>query len=363
MKKKWWSLIWGLMVVLGLLAACSTAPTEPTEMGWMDWPVPELADPDRFTIELFAVFDETIEGGIADDAFQMVFSHGEHGFPVGMFVSGGPGSEDRIFFIDENAEIRPFALGFHSSEGMVFARGQYGEGLLIAEPRENRIQRLLADGTVETFTELGTSPFGPMGIVYGPHDEFLYAADGLGHQILQVNPDGTSTAFARVPELDDVPEDVTLFIPAKDVIADPESYFGGVLLTSSFTFGPRQSGLDRVFAISADGEILNTVVEGLTGIELIEPAPGGIYGEGYYIATLGTYQPRPDGTVLRLSPDGDLEEVVTGINAVHVAFDTEGILGGGMFILEMDVSGELRRQQNLPADEGPSRIWRVTPVE
>jgi hypothetical protein len=60
-----------------------------------------------------------------------------------------------------------------------------------------------------------------------------------------------------------------------------------------------------------------------------------------------------DGGVFTLDPNGTLTPFVTGLDATHVVFDTQGILGGGMFIADQD--------EALDGSK-PNTIWRVTAI-
>ena len=204
--------------------------------------LPRPADPDAFAVDRFATFDG-LEGGLADDAFQLLFSTGERDVPPGLFVSGGSGSDDRLFLLGPDGGIRVFATGFTGSEGMVHATGDYGEGLLVAEPRETRIRRVLPDGTVRAFASVGTDPFGPAGLAYGPHDGRLYATDFTGRRILRVTPDGEATEFATYPDPGEVPDGVLVGPDAKALVADAGGRYGGTFLAGQhgYLLGKRES--------------------------------------------------------------------------------------------------------------------------
>jgi hypothetical protein len=139
---------------------------------------PILTDPDKYQIELFADFS-TLDPPL--DAFQMTVTNGENGFDAGMYVTSGPASGtlgNRLVRVDRDRSVTVVKEGIQNAETLIFAQGDYGDGILICEPFDRRIRRLLPDGTLTTFAEnASTPPFGPSTFAYGP-DGFLYATDG-----------------------------------------------------------------------------------------------------------------------------------------------------------------------------------------
>jgi hypothetical protein len=134
--------------------------------------------------------------------FQLTISSGQNGFAPGLYVTSGPLAgprSDRLFRVDATGQVSVVMDGFNSNESLVFAQGAYGDGLLISEPREQRILRLLSDGTISTFATLGTAPFGPADITYGD-DGMLYTTDFAGNRILRLLPDGSSTVYGSVSQ-------------------------------------------------------------------------------------------------------------------------------------------------------------------
>src|SRR5690606_20171841 len=108
------------------------------------------------------------------------------------------------------------------------------------------------------------------------------------------------------------------------------------------------SGPDAIFSVSSSGTI-TPLATGLNGVELLTLGPGGVFSEDLFLATLGT-RFNSDGAIYTLSPDGALTPFMTNIDAIHVAFDTEGVLGGGMFV------------SDLTQRAGSGKICRVTPT-
>jgi hypothetical protein len=104
--------------------------------------LPHLPDPTRFHLELYA--DLAPLG--RPKAFQLTIAQGESRFPDGLYVTTGPAGDDRsdrLLYLDDARVLHVLAEGLHSNETMVFARGPYGEGILISEPLDQTITRLL----------------------------------------------------------------------------------------------------------------------------------------------------------------------------------------------------------------------------
>ena len=328
---------------------------------------PILTNPDEYKIELFADFSSLAP---PLDAFQMTITSGENGFEAGMYVTSGPSMGtlgDRLVRVDSQGAVTVVKEGLRNSETLVFAKGDYGDGILITEPFDRRIRRLLPDGTLTTFATIPPTDaaFGPSTLAYGP-DNFLYATDGASTEIskgsrdiLKINPDGTTEVFASIPEVPDCPACIVQVQSALDYISINDAgqwQRGGGFVSGTFSVsipGSGPLGLDALYSISLDGRATK-LVDGLSAIELIELGPGSSFGWDLYVATLGSFPvddaTRGNGAVYTLAPDGTLSEFLTNINAIDVAFDTEGILGGGMFVTE---------GTNF---NGPGRIWRITPV-
>src|SRR5262245_26456797 len=118
---------------------------------------PILIDP-RFQVSIFG--DLAPLGRLK--AFQLTVTSGENGFPAGLYVTSGPAPDDRsdrLVRIDALGQPTVVKSGFTTNEGLLFARGAYGDGMLITEPQLQRIDRLLSDGTRPVFTNGFTPPF------------------------------------------------------------------------------------------------------------------------------------------------------------------------------------------------------------
>jgi hypothetical protein len=329
---------------------------------------PILANPDQYQIELFADFSSL---NPPLDAFQMTITNGEHDFPAGMYVTSGPAQGtlgDRLVRVDAQGTITVVKEGIRNSETLIFARGAYGDGMLISEPFDQRIRRLLPDGTLTTFADnASTPPFGSSTFAYSSNG-VLYATDGASGElsngsrdIVQINPDGTTEVFTSIPEslFPQCPQCAiqvhSALLPAS--INDAGQWQeGGGFVSGTFSVpvpGNPPLGIDALFAITSEGAVTK-LADGLNAIQLIELEPGDAFGSDLYVAEFGSFPvdeaTRGNGAVFTLAPDGTLTEFLTNINAVDVTFDTEGVLGGGMFVTE---------GTNF---NGPGRIWRITPT-
>ncbi|MFQ5940076.1 MAG: hypothetical protein ACE5KA_00030 [Nitrososphaerales archaeon] len=309
---------------------------------------PILVDPDRFKVELFADLDD-FEG--LPRAFQLTITGGENGFQKGLYVTSGPvgGIEsDRLFHVDELGSVKVVKDGFDTIDTLVFAQDQYGDGMLITEPSKLRILRLLPDGTITTFAELGTEPRGPAILTY--HEGVLYVTDASGGSILIVNPDGSSEIFASIPL-----SGLARIEGANAILFDETGRYGSGFITSTFTGDEEPTNVGAIYLVSADGKNVEELLGGLNGMEFLTFGPGGAFGSDLFVASQGT-DVIGNGVVYTMLPDGTLTPFLKGLDAVHVVFDTEGILGGGMFVSDFP-----NGPRGGPHPTG--KIWRVLPVD
>jgi len=283
-------------------------------------------------------------------AFGLHISSGENGFPAGLYVTSGPLADDRsdrLIRINPAGSMNLVLNGLVSNESLVFARGGYGDGMLITEPRNGRILRLLADGSLTPFSTGFTPPFGPAVLTYGPDpenpaNEVLYATDFSSGNVRIVRPDGSTDNFASVSAR------------AKSVVTDLTSIYGGAFVVGQFNFRANPD-TGAIFTVSADGEAVNTLVGGLNDVQLIAAGPGGVFGENFFVPSEGRDFPDPvigDGSVSILSPDGTLVPFLTNIDATSIAFDIAGVLGVPNAMYVTDIFAE--------PDGAFSKIYRVT---
>jgi hypothetical protein len=323
---------------------------------------PMVVDPTRFRIELYADF------GILPNnprAFQLLLSNGENGFQRGLYVSSdfdtvsaGQSNSARltspILRVDGPNQVSIVRDGFSSTQGLLFAQGAYGAGMLVSVPIPDlEIQRLLPDGTVTTFASLGTAPFGPSDMTY--FQGSLLVSDAVGGRLLLVAPDGTSSVFALIPLSIPPPDFVSLAEGVLTLSSSAAAEFGGPLLATSLTtplvapvFSPFQ---DSIYVVSADGLTVTPIATGLDAPLSLTEGPGGDFGLNVFVSRFGNQL--DSGQVSILNPDGSITPFVVGLNATDVVFDTQGILGGGMFIAAKPAT---------PGAELPGQIWRVTVI-
>jgi hypothetical protein len=346
-------LLAGLLLLPLAIACTATIPTAaPTPWG------PCLADPTKFKVELYEDLSR-FEGVTL--AFHLAISDGQAGFPPGLFVTTGPlpgkveipadsgrffPGSDRLLYLDGPFRGDVFASGFNSIEALIFARGAYGQGMLITEPRENRIDILRPECLLQpgpytvvnsTFaSDIGSDPFGATGLAYGFNDK-LFVADGAGGNILQVDAEGRAEFFAKIP----LATDVSLAV-VKGLLFDTSGRFGGGLVASTFTMGEAK---DAIFYVSQDGNATQAISDAdrLSMMEFITLGPGGAFGSDIFVAALGSGL-HGDGGVYTMCPDGNLVPFLTGIDPTCVVFDTDF------------------NQANEGYHDGPGRIWRITPL-
>jgi len=337
---------------------------------------PKLENPDKFEIQLCA---DLAEFGRLK-VFQLTFTNGENGFPAGLYVTSGPSGDDRsdrLIRVDQcmnkgsTQKVNIVRDGFVSNEALVFAKGPYGDGMLISAPLKQQILRLSPNGTLTNFTSVGTEPFGPVGIDFGPDPlgefpEVLFAVDFDGDRILRVDPEGNSTVFTECPsDLCGGGSSGGGGASGKWFMFDPTGRYSNGFIFSTYSFGVRDAG--AILAISPDGKNF-TLIAGqdlnggkasafsptsdlsLDGVEILAFGPGGSFGSDLYVPTIGYDGLHGEGNLLIMSPDGRLTPFITNMDATSVVFDSNGILGGGMFIA--DFNEEL----------GAGKIWRVTPA-
>lgn len=334
--------------VLGAGSGCSSQPPALS--------IPVLADPYGFEIQLVTDFSDV--PGVTKP-FQLTVTSERNGFQAGLYVTAPFSSDvsDRLLRVTEAGEVEVVADGFNTIETIVFATPEYGRGLLYTEPPEFRVGRLSDSKELATFASFDRGSWGPTFMTYGP-DGLIYVNEGSTGRVVRLHPDGSAEEFARVP----LPESrgVAVVKGGSVLAAALRERWGGQFVVGTFTWVdgdrelPRQ---DSIYVLSRDGDVVRRVVTGLSGLELMTFGPGGEFGEDLYVGTLGA-DVHGDGAVLRISADGRVEQFVSGVDAVSVAFDATGVLGGGMYLADMnnmpDVEGSTKRHSG--------RIWRVVPT-
>jgi hypothetical protein len=306
-------------------------------------PVPQMARPDVFKVELFS--DLRQFGRLK--AFQLTISAGEQGFPPGLYVTSGPSKDDRsdrIVRLDGKGQASIVASGLMSNEAMVFARGAYGSGMLVAEPLRSRIVRVMPDGKVSEFSKTGTAPFGAAGLFYDASGQLL-VTDFSGSGVVKVSADGSSELFARLPR----PRVPSGYLEGFKGGGGSSGGGGSTepFLVGLFTTGAQARGLGEIFEISNDGVVLRTRRTGIDSVELVAPSPGGDYGPGIFVPSVGGAG-NADGGLYILDSGDRLVPFMTNVDAASVAFDTKNVLGEGMFVADIN------------DNKGAGLVWRVT---
>jgi hypothetical protein len=338
------------VLVASLLGASLLLLLPPGRVSASHEGVPKLADPQRFQVELFVDFAQF--GRLK--AFHMRLSDGTQGFPIGLYVTSGPARDDRsdrLIRVDRFGKATVVREGLVSNEAMVFARGKYGRGILVTEPLNQRILRITPRGDARVFAFAGTKPFGATGLFYGA-DRNLYVTDFTGARVLRVFRQGNTRVFARIP------------LPSlgPGYVAGPKGGgfggfggggfggggAGGNFLVSVFTGGPQPTGLGAILTVSSSRAV-RRIFSGMDGIEFIARGPGGVFGQNLFVPTVGG-SANGDGGLYTMNRRRAVRPFMTGVDAVSVVFDTKRLLGGGMFVADINDAG------------GAGKIWRVRPA-
>lgn len=123
--------------------------------------------------------------------------------------------------------------------------------------------------------------------------------------------------------------------------------------TYSFKSDGTATAEDSIYVIGGNGLIERQLLTGLSGLEFITSAPPGEFRllglseQQYFFATAGG-SANSDGTVQAVDLTGKTVSFLGNIDAVDIAFDTMNVLGGGMFVTDIND----RR--------GAGKIWQVT---
>ncbi len=195
----------------------------------------------HFTSTVFADFS-TLPG--APKPWQLTITSGENGFAPGLYATTGPFSGGRsgsLYRFDSAGTPTVVRSGFTSNESIVFAQGLYGDGMLVSDILGRQILRLSSDGTLSQFAAVGSAPFGPAVMAYGP-DGWLYVTDASSGSILRIAPDGTSSIYASLP----MPIDAGLQI----ALGKPLTMAPNGLISGIYTASPEPTGLGSLFFIS-----------------------------------------------------------------------------------------------------------------
>ena len=213
-----------------------------------------------------------------------------------------------IYKIPPLGEATPFASGIVNPAGLAFGP----DGLLYVSSRhEGAVYRIDTAGTVTPFARnLGSAT----GIAFDAQGH-LYVGDRRG-TIHHVAPDGTARTFARLE-----PSAASYHLACSD---------DGWLYVSY----PTLSGTDQISRIAPDGTV-HTFVRGLGRAQgLAFDREHNLYVVAYVEGT---------GGVVRITPEGEVQHVIAGLNLVGLAFRPPGTLvladNSTLYALDFAVSG------------------------
>ena len=138
-----------------------------------------------------------------------------------------------------------------------------------------------------------------------------------------------------------------------DMTNNNRAYAANRFIVSNFNFNS-DPGTGNIFSVSNDGSNVEQIIGGLDGLQLLTQGPGGKFGNDIYVTSEGLtpLDADNDGAVFRLNEKNELTPFITNIDASQVAFDTQGVLGGGMFVTDWE---------GTFTGTGPEQIWQVTP--
>ncbi len=224
-------------------------------------------------------------------------------------ISGSKGQQVpvSIYRISPHGEAEPFASGIANATALAFAPD--GE-LYVSSRHTGKILRVNDQGTVSSVAEnLGIVT----GIAFDSKGQ-LHAGDRRG-TIYQVTGGGEPRPLAKLPPS----------ISAYHLAFDAQDRL-------HVTY-PTLSGYDNLYAITPDGD-LQALATGLG-------RPQGLAfdrEQNLYIVT----HVGGEGGVFKRTPDGELQQVVAGVNLVGIAFgmDTELILTDNGAVYKLDLGGQ-----------------------
>ncbi|WP_089937843.1 Vgb family protein, partial [Candidatus Entotheonella palauensis] len=219
----------------------------------------------------------------------------DHNGAIYTTISGSKGQQVpvSIYRISPHGEVEPFASGIANATALAFAPD--GE-LYVSSRHTGKILRVDANGTVSSIAD-------KLGIVTGiafDSQGRLHVGDRRG-TIYQLTGSGEPRSLAKLPPS----------IAAYHLAFDQQDRL--------YVSYPTLSGYDNLYVITPDGEC-QTLATGLG-------RPQGIALDReqnlYIVSHVGG-----EGGVFKRTPDGELQQVVAGVNLVGIAFgmDTELIL-------------------------------------
>lgn len=196
-----------------------------------------------------------------------------------------------VYKISPRGILTPFVHDIVNPTGMAF--GPDGE-MYISSRFDGRVYRVTAGGTSNVFArDLGVAT----GIAFDPQG-YLYVGDREG-TVYRVNHQGVPTAFATLPA------SVAAFHLAFD-------HQGNLYVTN-----PSMSGYDAIHRITPEREIQAFATDLGRPQGLAFDPQDNLYVVSYY---------RGDAGILKITPQGEVSHVVSGVNLVGLALDSLGHL-------------------------------------
>jgi sugar lactone lactonase YvrE len=196
-----------------------------------------------------------------------------------------------VYKISPRGILTPFVHDIVNPTGMAF--GPDGE-LYISSRFDGQVYRVTAEGTSSVFARnLGVAT----GIAFDPQG-YLYVGDREG-TVYQVNHQGIPTAFATLAPS----------VAAFHLAFDQQ---GNLYVTN-----PSMSGYDAIHRITPEGDIQAFATDlGRPQGMAFDPQDN-LYVVSYY---------RGDAGILKISPQGEVRHIVSGVNLVGLALDALGHL-------------------------------------
>lgn len=200
-----------------------------------------------------------------------------------------------VYRITSGGAIEPFVSEIMNPSGLAIDR--QGD-LYVSSRYTEHVYRVSPTGKVTIFCEnLGAAT----GLAFDSEDN-LYVGDRNG-TIYRVNPEGRSYPFATIEP------SVAAFHLAFDL--------NGYLYVTS----PTMCGYDNIYRISPDGEIEIFFGELGRPQGLAFDMQGNLYVVAHYQGKSG---------IIKISPEREVEHIISGLNLVSLAFDGEG----GMIVVD-----------------------------
>jgi sugar lactone lactonase YvrE len=192
-----------------------------------------------------------------------------------------------VYKISPRGILTPFVHDIVNPTGMAFGPD---EAIYISSRFDGQVYRVTADGTASVFARnLGVAT----GIAFDP-EGYLHVGDREG-TIYRVNHQGIPTVFATIAPS----------VAAFHLAFDRQ---GNLYVTN-----PSMSGYDVIHRITPDGEVEAFVSELGRPQGLTFDSQGNLYVVGYH---------RGDAGILKITPQGEVSHIVSGVNLVGLALDS-----------------------------------------